>query len=122
MNSKTFEVFKSIEDRLYYIGKNKDTFQEYLYKNYSEDGYNQWFDNEINDSIEAGDATEDHPIAIAIFDNGNEWVYCYPDAGSILYTQKQFDFDDELAVDMGDAIIYFKETALLSTNEKELIK
>jgi len=120
---KQYFVYKAENGKIEFIGDSKDVFQEYLDKNYSDYGLNYWNGDDINDSIETGDAAEDHPIAIEIFDNGNTWVYCYPEHQNILYTQKQFDEGDELSVDMGKGvIIYFRELSILNPQEKQLIK
>ena len=120
---KLFFVFKDSNGSIEYLGSNKEFFRDYLEKNYSDWGLNFWEAESINDSIETGDAGEDHPIAIEIFDNGNSWVYCYPEASNVLFTQKQFDEGDELSVEMKpNILVYFKEESLLTANEKTLIK
>lgn len=116
---KKFYVFRKQGEKLELVGNSKDEFDSFIRDNYED--VMEWQANEIEESLNLGDITEDNPLVAECLDNGSEWVMCYPDSESILYSQKNFDNSDELSVKIGNCIIYFKELVLLNKDEKDLI-
>jgi hypothetical protein len=111
--------FKKIKNEIQLISSTKEEFDSFVRNNFDA---MEWTAVEIEESISLGDIGEDHPIAIEIFDNSNEWVVCYPDADNILYTQKQFENQDSLSFHIDDTELYFKSENDLNNEELNLIK
>lgn len=114
----TIFAFKKSIKSLELVGKSKEEFDSYVRNNFDA---MEWTSLEIEEAISLGDAGEDHPIAKAIFDNGNEWVMCYPDADTILYSQKQLDSANSLRIEIEDDVLYFKLENELNEQEKALV-
>ena len=116
---KNYFVFEQQENNLHLVGKSKDEFDSYIRNNV--DDVMQWQANEIEESLNLGDVAENNPIVVECLDNGNEWVTCYPDSETIVYTQKSLELSEGLSVDFGDRVVYFKEQSMLNEIEKSLI-
>jgi hypothetical protein len=116
---KKYYVFKKLGQNLELVGRSKDEFDTFIRNN--SDDVIEWQAHEIEESLNLGDITEENPLVAECLDNGNEWVVCYPDSESIVYTQKNFDVLDELSIEIDDYLIYFKEENLLNKDEKDLI-
>ena len=112
-------AFNKNKNVLELVGNSAEDFDAYVRNNFD---VMEWTSVEIEEAIDLGDVGEDHQIAIEIFENGNEWVVCYPDADTILYTQKSLKIANSLSVEIEDNIIYFKAENELNDSEKELIK
>jgi hypothetical protein len=116
---KSYYVFKQIGQSIKLVGKSKDEFHSFIRNNY--DDVIEWQANEIEESLNLGDIQEDSPLVVECLDNENQWVLCYPDSDSIIYTQKNFDNSDHLSIQFDNCLIYFKEEKLLNNVEKKLI-
>ncbi len=116
---KNFYVFQQTNDKIELIGKSKDEFDSYIM---NLDDVMAWQAYEIEEAVNSGNAAEDHPVAIECLDNCNEWVVCYPDDESIIYTQKAYESSESLVVEIDENKIYFKAENLLNEAEKALIK
>jgi len=111
--------FKKIKNDIELISSSKEEFDSFIRNNFDA---MEWTSVEIEESINLGDIGEGHPIAIEVFDNSNEWVVCYPDADNILYTQKQFENQDSLSIQIDETELYFKSENDLNDIELNLIK
>ena len=116
---KNFFVFKQTNDQIELIGKSKDEFSSYIF---NFDDVMEWQAYEIEEALNSGNAAEDHPVVIECLDICNEWVVCYPDDESIIYTQKAYESSESLVVEIDENKIYFKAENLLNEAEKALIK
>ncbi len=117
---KKYFVFEKKSDVLTLLGTNKDEFIDYIDNNV--DDIIKWRPHEIEETLENGDCSNDHPLVLELLDNANEWAYCWGDAENIIYTQKTFENEDFLSCDFYDFVVYFKEFNLLNDDEKKLIQ
>lgn len=124
---KKYYVFKQEEESVDCIGVGKEVFDLYIRDRF--DGAVEWTSNEIEESLNLGDISADHPLVVELLDNNNNWVLCYPDQDNIIYTESKLKESDEIYVDFGvfesaskkSIKVYFREFKLLTKKEKSLI-
>ena len=96
---KKYYVFKQEEESVDCIGVGKEVFDLYIRDCF--DGAVEWTSNEIEESLNLGDISADHPLVVELLDNNNSWVLCYPDQDNIIYTESKLKESDEICVDFG---------------------